>query len=149
MPLWGRKTADGRVLDRDGVAEPGLLVAGPCSGHSVASRSLFSSGVIAGDSAGRLPSKTIGEAGGRCWALREIVDVLQVLLPALVGEPDDLEQVVALGQTVGVVVDRLAGAGQTAGRRVFSSLKIRWASGSLHCKAMRTAIWPSVARASE
>ena len=32
---------------------------------------------------------------------------------------------------------------------VFSSLKIRWESPSLHCSAIRTAIWPNVLRASE
>ena len=43
------------------------------------------------------------------------LDVLQVLLAALVREPDDLEQVVSLHHAVGVVVDRLAGAGEQPG----------------------------------
>ena len=50
--------------------------------------------------------------------LVQLSQVLQVGFAALVGEPDDLEEVVALGGAVGVVVDRLAGAREPLGRQV-------------------------------
>ena len=45
----------------------------------------------------------------------EVAELLQIGFPALVGEPDDLEEVVALDRAVGVVVDRLAGPGEELG----------------------------------
>ena len=58
-------------------------------------------------------------AGRRRLPLRgQLLDPLQVLLAALVGEPDDLEGVVAFDQAVGVVVDRLAGPAEQPGGRV-------------------------------
>ena len=67
---------------------------------------------------------------------------------AIVGQPYDLERVIAFDQAVGVVVYRLAGR-ESKRAAEFSSLRIKCASASLHCSAMRTAIWPSVVRASE
>ena len=43
---------------------------------------------------------------------------LQVVVALVVGEPDDLEGMVALVDAVGVVVDRLAGPGEQPGGRV-------------------------------
>ena len=70
-------------------------------------------------SAGASPSKTIGvrERTGfsRC---APFVQLFQIGLAALFRKPDDLEEVVALGRTVGVVVDRLAGPREHSRRNV-------------------------------
>ena len=65
---------------------------------------------------------------------------------ALVGQPDDLEGVVAFDQAVGVVVDRLAGPRQQAGRRVVGA-EDQLGVGLAALQAMRTAIWSMVLRA--
>ena len=66
-----------------------------------------------------LPSKTIVRPRRDVAALPgQLADAVQVVLALLVGQPDDLEDVVALDQAVGVVVDRLAGPRQQPGRRV-------------------------------
>ena len=91
----GAEDGGGRVLDRDRVAQPGLL--GPRAARARSGRraSGFRSGFLLA-TAGRLPSKTIGVAGGRCCVSGELLDLPQVVLAPLVGQPDDLEQVVAL-----------------------------------------------------
>ena len=77
-------------------------------------------------SAGRLPSKTIGGGLMMFCSLGHLLDPLQVLLPALVGQPDDLEEVVSLHHAVGVVIDGLAGPGeQPGGRVVFAQDQVR------------------------
>ena len=50
--------------------------------------------------------------------MHPFVQIDQNLLAAFVRQPDDLEQIVAFDQAVGVVVDRLAGPRQQPGGRV-------------------------------
>ena len=78
-------------------------------------------------SAGASPSKTIGvRARTGLPLLGQRVDLLEVGLALLVGEPDDLEEVVALGGAVGVVVDRPRRAREShLAARLFSA-RIRW-----------------------
>ena len=45
-------------------------------------------------------------------------DLLQIVFPRLVGEPDDLEEMVSLGRAVGVVVNRLARSREPLGGQV-------------------------------
>ena len=63
-----------------------------------------------------LPSKTICGVGRELPRSRgQLLNPLEVVLAALVGEPDDLERMVPFDQAVGVVVDRLAGPRQQPG----------------------------------
>ena len=73
---------------------------------------------------------------------------LEALVPLGITQPCDLEGMIAFGEAVGVVVNGLPGRVESRAA-VFSSLRIKWASDSLHCKAIRTAIWPSVLRGDE
>ena len=117
LPLCGRNTtAVGSLI---AIASPSQAEsAAGGSGQSVASSRRFKSGFLL-TSAGRLPSKTIG-GGLADVAARAHISWIRsrYFLAALVGEPDHLEEVVALDHAVGVVVDRLAGAGQQPGGRV-------------------------------
>ena len=122
----------GRVLDRDGVADPGLgrsrrRRARP--GRRAAARE---QGVARQVGRGVALEDDRRARQDRLAAPGQLVELLQVRLAALVGEPDDLEEVVPLGRAVGVVVDRLAGPGEHLRRPMFFSLRIRWASVSLH-----------------
>ena len=116
LPLWRRKTADGRVLDRDRVAEPGLSAERGGVGPGRRRRAGRRAGGSCDRSAGSVPLEDDRRArqdglalAARSWSCFEVG------LAALVGEPDDLEEVVPLDHAVGVVVDRLAGAGEQPG----------------------------------
>ena len=48
----------------------------------------------------------------------QLADVPQILVAIAVGEPHDLERMIAFVETVGVIIDGLAGPGEQPGRRV-------------------------------
>ena len=80
-------------------------------------------------------------------AVHERTDRVQINLTPLVGQPHDLERMVAFDEPVRVVIDRFARRDSSRAAEL-SSLRMRCALASLHCSAMRTAICPSVLRAS-
>ena len=49
---------------------------------------------------------------------RQVLNGAQIIFPALVGEPDDLEEIVPFDHAVGIVVDRLSGPRKQPGRRI-------------------------------
>ena len=104
-------------------AEPSQIVGSWCVVRSGWAIAATSSGLSRG-SAGTLPSKTI--VGSRVRPAAEAASpsassrsVARYFCALGVGEPDDLERVVAGEQAVLVVVDRFAGAGEQAGGGVF------------------------------
>ena len=105
----------GRVLDGDRLAEPGVVGLGRLApvGRPAGGRR---AGGSCDATAGRFPSKTICAAGGPVPGLGQLAGSARGSpRGCVVGEPDDLEEVVPLDHAVRVVVDRLAGAGQQPG----------------------------------
>ena len=94
------------------------------------------------------PTKTIASLRGRPLFGRECLHA-QKRVALVVVEPGNLKRVVPFEHSVGIIVDRLAGAREQPGGRIVlaeDQVRIGW---RLRCKAMRTAIWPIVVRASE
>ena len=56
-----------------------------------------------------------------CRVLERLEQLFQMGFAAFFREPDNLEEVIALGRTVGVVVDRFTGARASGGRCYFRS----------------------------
>ena len=110
LPLWGRKTA--AVGSLIAIASPSqawsaLGGSGQPGACSRAASRWFLRGI-----GGEVPLEDDLLRRRPVAGQGELVDRAQVLLAARVGEPDDLEEVVPFDHAVGVVVDRLAGAGQ-------------------------------------
>ena len=115
IPALAAEEGGGRVLDRDRVAEPGLRR----PGRRGPGRGVEQGGGAAGCGRGRPGRRPRRRSASRARigvrSRREVAELLQVRLAAVVGEPDDLEEVVPLGLAVGVVVDGLAGPGEELG----------------------------------
>ena len=109
----------GRVLDGHGRAEPGLRRTRGGSGQPARASSSFKQRVLGGDRPARCPRRRSAAEPDRLRCRASSLDASRRYSSRrCVGQPDDLEGVVAFEQAVGVVVDRLAGPGQQAGGRV-------------------------------
>ena len=114
-PPGGGTAADGRVLDRDRVAEPGLGRARRLGGQAGRRAAVAAAGSRRGRPARRPRRRSASRDRTGVRSRASSRSCFRYILAAVVGEPDDLEEVVALDQAVGVVVDRLAGAGEQLG----------------------------------
>src|SRR5262249_24647652 len=100
----------GWVLDGDGLAEPGAR-----DGAGALAVEEGGEEVVFREVAGDVALEDDGWRGHVAAALADlVVDGLEVLLALDIGEPNDLEEAVALDAAADVVVDRLAGAGEEA-----------------------------------
>ena len=115
LPPWRRKRAEVGSLIATGSPSQAWADRGDGGpGRGVEQRR--GAAGCAARSAGGVPLEDDRRAGEDRLALAgQVAELLQVGLAALVGEPDDLEEVVPLGRAVGVVVDRLAGPGEQLG----------------------------------
>ena len=117
LPPCRRKRAEVGLFDGHRVADPGLGRTQRC-GPVRQVELLAEQGIARQVGGGVTLEDDRRPRQGAPALVAHGADLLQVVFSPLVGEPDDLEEMVSLGRSVGVVVDGLARSGQPLGGQV-------------------------------
>ncbi len=106
----------GWILDRHRFSQPGLEGLGPRTGRRL--DQVVERHILANLGRGVAFKHDHRPQHAAVALVVQLTDAVQIFLAPRLGQPDHLEGVVAFDQAIGVVVDRLAGTGQQARRRI-------------------------------